>query len=205
MSLASSIAEEDESFQFGSSRPTTVDGGIEEEQYEAHSRSSLNEFDHFKQSLVDAGLSTMTGESFIPMPTLTIDEEQTTTAEATNPSNRRLPHKIQIPTATSAATHPPMPATAAQQPTIDSDASNNRPPSPPPSSMFNLLGVLNNYRMRIRCRTLDNLFDKINLDARSWNLLVRSQLPRNEFLQGMEQLLDTVTEFVRRSVNAWTS
>jgi hypothetical protein len=66
--------------------------------------------------------------------------------------------------------------------------------------MFSLLGVLNNYRQRIRCPTLDHLFGKINLDARSWELLLRSQLPANELAVGMEQLLDTVTEFVKRSV-----
>jgi hypothetical protein len=72
------------------------------------------------------------------------------------------------------------------------------PPPPPPPSMFSLIGILNNYRMRVRCHTLDNLFGKINLDARTWNLLVRSQLPRNDLAMGLEQLLDTVTEFVKR-------
>lgn len=71
-----------------------------------------------------------------------------------------------------------------------------------PSSLFSLLGVLNNYRMRIRSPTLDHLFGKINVDKRSWDLLLRSQLPANELAVGMEQLLDTVTEFVKRSVSA---
>ena len=78
-------------------------------------------------------------------------------------------------------------------------------PSPPPaaaavpSSMFSLLGILNNYRMRLLSPTLDHLFAKVNLDARSWGLLVRSPLPANEIVaSGVEQLLDTVGEFLKR-------
>ena len=78
---------------------------------------------------------------------------------------------------------------------LEDDVSSAPAPSP---SMFNLLGILNNYRMRIQSGTLDQLFTKINLDERSWNLLLRSQLPKNDLAMGLEQLLDTVTEFVKR-------
>jgi hypothetical protein len=75
----------------------------------------------------------------------------------------------------------------------------------PDPSLFSLLGVLNSYRARLSCRTLDHLFDKINVDARTWNLLLRSQLPMNEAQVGMEQLRDTLTEFVKRSGFAFVS
>lgn len=71
----------------------------------------------------------------------------------------------------------------------------------PPShtiSMFALLGVLNALRMRISCITLDLIFAKININEHTWQLLQRSLLPKNEYTPGMEQLLDTVTEFVKR-------
>ncbi len=68
----------------------------------------------------------------------------------------------------------------------------------PDPSLFSLLGVLNSFRARVSCRTLHHLFDKINVDPRTWQLLLRSQLPCNDAQAGMEQLRDTLTEFVRR-------
>lgn len=135
------------------------------------------------------------GESRIPMPVHTLT---THTAPHARPTN--IPHRIQIPEATTGQQQPSITASHVVPPNPHpASPSDSDPTQPPPPSMFNLLGILNNYRMRVKCGTLDNLFGKINLDARSWNLLVRSQLPRNELAMGLEQLLDTVTEFVKRS------
>jgi hypothetical protein len=65
-------------------------------------------------------------------------------------------------------------------------------------SLFALLGLLSAFRSRIRCSTLEQLFGKINLDARSWSLLRRSRLTPNEVTAGMEQLRDTLIEFLTR-------
>lgn len=129
------------------------------------------------------------GESRIPMPVLSLDSLSS------------------LPPPSSSSVRPPPPARAPSHMEsgvgVAAAAARGDGPSPElPPSMFNLLGVLNNYRMRVRCHTMDHLFDKINIDARTWALLTRSQMPSTDLAQGMDQLLDTVTEFVKRSATS---
>lgn len=64
--------------------------------------------------------------------------------------------------------------------------------------MFTTLGVLNALNARLKCSTLDALFESIDVDHRTWKLLLRSPLPESEFAVGIERLKDTLFDLVKR-------